>query len=89
MDDSICKQLRKSYRCAEQQITILQDTMLECHKLLESLGNLAEQLQSCQRVAKDHKDVLLVSSFCDLTGRLQIKLIQSMEGILVKLQAHM
>ena len=89
VDDPIAKQLQKAYRNAEQQITLLQDTLQECQTLVESLANLAEQLQCCRCVVTDHEGVLLLATYSDLPGKLEVKLVQSMEGILSKLQGKL
>ena len=89
-EDAIHKQLRKAFRYTQQQITILEDTMQECFTLIGSLSNLAEQLQCSRQAASDNEGaVLLLTLYPDLQGRLGMKLIDSMEGIVCKLQGQM
>ncbi|XP_072024653.1 AFG2-interacting ribosome maturation factor-like [Amphiura filiformis] len=88
-EDTIYKQMLKAYKSAEQQISLLQESIQECQSLVESLSNLAEQLQCCRCAAADHESVLLLTAYPDLPGRMEVKLVQSMEGILCKLQGKL
>ncbi|XP_005995630.1 AFG2-interacting ribosome maturation factor [Latimeria chalumnae] len=78
--------LRKCFQVISQQEAVWQSTLSECSPLLHSLGNLGEQLQSCNTVALKKTPL---KDFLDLEQCLKHKLIMAMECVLEKLSGKM
>ncbi|KAM3933455.1 AFG2-interacting ribosome maturation factor [Leptodactylus fuscus] len=83
---SVQQSLRRCFDTIEQQQEEWDRTLLDCQPLVSSLSNLAEQLQSCQKVAFSKTPL---SSFTDLQDRLKFKLEEAVALALEKLNEKM
>ncbi|XP_029427521.1 uncharacterized protein C1orf109 homolog [Rhinatrema bivittatum] len=78
--------LKKCFRGVEEQQEDWSKTIPAFKPLLSSLSNLAEQLQTCQKVAFECTPL---GGFPDLQQRLTYKLISAMEEVLKKVGEKM
>ncbi|XP_069827783.1 AFG2-interacting ribosome maturation factor isoform X2 [Dendropsophus ebraccatus] len=83
---SVQQSLRQCFDAIEQQQEEWSRAILECAPLVISLSNLAEQLQSCQKVAFPKTPL---SGFSDLQDRLRYKLEAAVDLTLEKLNDKM
>ncbi|XP_069478750.1 AFG2-interacting ribosome maturation factor [Ambystoma mexicanum] len=83
---AIHQSLRKSFQVVEQQQETWTNTLPGCSPLLDSLSNVAEQLQACEKVMLENTPL---AQYPDLQPRLRHKLVSAMELILEKLTEKM
>ncbi|XP_075709377.1 AFG2-interacting ribosome maturation factor isoform X2 [Rhinoderma darwinii] len=83
---SVQQSLRRCFDAIEQQHEEWNRAIVECAPLVSSLTNLAEQLQSCQKVAFSKT---ALGGFTDLQDRLRYKLEAAVDLALEKLNDKM
>ncbi|KAM7384557.1 hypothetical protein PAMA_011763 [Pampus argenteus] len=83
---SLQQTLRKSFHSLENNQKIWTSVLSECSPLMESLGNLAEQLRALSNVQISNTPL---RNFPDLEERLRFKLLQATDTVLGKLNDKM
>lgn len=83
---TVQQSLRRCFAAIEQHQEEWDRAVLECGPLVSSLSNLAEQLQSCQKVAFSRTPLCV---FTDLQDRLRYKLQAAVDLTLEKLNDKM
>ncbi|KAM4044553.1 AFG2-interacting ribosome maturation factor [Anomaloglossus baeobatrachus] len=83
---AVQQSLRRCFDAIEQQHKEWSRATLQCAPLVSSLSNLAEQLQSCQKVAFSKTPLC---AFPDLQDRLRYKLEAAVDLTLQKLNENM
>ncbi|KAM7373442.1 hypothetical protein PAMP_008292 [Pampus punctatissimus] len=83
---SLQQTLRKSFHNLENNQKIWTTVLSECSPLMESLGNLAEQLRALSNVQISNTPL---RNFPDLEERLRFKLLQATDTVLGKLNDKM
>ncbi|KAM6899736.1 AFG2-interacting ribosome maturation factor [Xenentodon cancila] len=78
--------LRRSFQTLDGSRRVWSEVLAECRPLLESLGNLAEQMGALSRVQISETPL---RRFPELQERLRFKLLQAADTVLQKLSDHM
>lgn len=79
---SVHQALRKSFKSLEANQKVWRTALAECSPLMDSLGNLAEQIRALSNVNISNTPL---KDFPDLEDRLRYKLLQATDTVLGKL----
>ena len=82
---ALSQQLKRSFKIVAKNVSAWDQTVLQCRSCVDGICNLAEQLESCQKVKINATPL---KKYGDLQERLVGKLITAMEDELAKLTKY-